>query len=157
MQTSREDYIQHFSELSDAALMAVPREDLVQVAKDCLDEEIQRRGLNEPDEAPAPSEAAAEPDHTEPQMAVVGEYQDPGEADLARALLRSAGIDAMLLNERLAGILNIPLAPGTYHLLAPVDSEEEALQILASEISEEDLAAQAEAAGEKEETEEEVE
>jgi hypothetical protein len=153
MQTSREDYIQHFSELSDTALMAVPREDLVQVAKDCLDEEIQRRGLNEP-EAPAASETAAEPDHSEPQMAVVGEYQDPGEADLARALLRSAGIEAMLLNERLAGMLNIPLAPGTYHLLAPVDSEEEALQILASEISEEDLAAQAEAAGEDEETEE---
>ena len=152
MQTSREDYIQHFSELSDAALLAVPREDLVQVAKDCLDEEIHRRGLNEP-EAVAPAETAPEQDHSEPQMAVVGEYQDPGEADLARALLRSAGIEAMLLNERLAGMLNIPLAPGTYHLLAPVESEEEALQILASEISEEDLAAQAEAAGEKEETE----
>jgi hypothetical protein len=151
MQTSREDFIQHFSELSDAALLAVPREDLVQVAKDCLDAEISRRGLNEP-EAPAPS-GTPEPDHTEPEMVVVGEYQDPGEADLARALLRSAGIEAMLLNERLAGILNIPLAPGTYHLLAPVESEEEALQILASEISEEDLAAQAEAAGEVEETE----
>jgi hypothetical protein len=149
MQTSREDFMQHFSDLSDAALLEVSRDDLVQVARDCLDEEIARRGLNKT--APEPSAAAPEPDHTEPEVVVVGEYQDAGEADLARALLRGAGIDAMLLNERLAGILNIPLAPGTYHLLAPVESEEEALQILASEISEEELAAQAEAAGQEEE------
>ena len=154
MQTDREDFIQHFSELGDQALLEVKRDDLVEVAQACYDEEVSRRGISAPPEAVTADETEVEPSHETPAMVVAGEYQDPGEADLARALLQGAGIGAMLLNERMAGMLNIPLTPGTYHLLVPVEAEDEALEILASEISEEDLAAQAEAAGEVEESEE---
>ena len=154
MQTDREDFVQHFSELGDQALLEVKRDDLVEVAQACYDEEVARRGISAAPQSVTASEGEVEPSHETPAMVVAGEYQDPGEADLARALLQGAGIGAMLLNQRMAGILNIPLTPGTYHLLVPVEAEEEALEILASEISEEDLAAQAEAAGEVEEPEE---
>ena len=147
MQINHEDYVRHFSELGDEGLLEVNRDDLVEEARRCYDEEVARRGITAgPKGVATPGDVAAEASHEVPAMVVAGEYQDPGEADLARALLTSAGIQAMLLNERLAGILNIPLAPGTYHLLVPVESEEEALQILDSEISDEDLAAQAVAA-----------
>jgi hypothetical protein len=154
MQTSREDYVRHFSELSDEALLEVPREDLVQVARDCLDEEMARRGLAAEETDETVSDENAGPESHQPNMVVVAEYQDAGEADLARSLLRSAGIEAMLMNERLANMLNVPMSPGTYHLLAPVAAETEALEILGSEISDEELAAQAEAAGEAEPDEE---
>jgi hypothetical protein len=151
MQINRKDYEEHYTALSDGALLEIKRDDLVPLAQECLDAEIGRRGLVEgPEEAMgAAATEPAEPSHEVPDMVVVGEYQDPGEADMARDLLRSAGIQAMLLNERLAGMLNIPLSPGTYHLLAATESEEEAVQILDSEISEEELAAQAEAAGDE--------
>lgn len=150
MQTSREELIQHFSGLSDTALLEVPREDLVQVAKHCLDEEISRRGLNDaPDTEDAVASGGAA-GHLAPPMAVLGEYQNQAEAELACSLLRSAGIEAVVPDQLLANELNIPLATGAYHLLAPVESEQEALQILGSEISDEDLAAQAEAAGQHE-------
>ena len=155
MQVNHEDYVRHFSELGDEALLEVKRDDLVEAARSCYDEEVTRRGISAaPKGEAAPGDVAVEASHEVPAMVVAGEYQDPGEADLARALLTSAGIEAMLLNERLAGMLNIPLAPGTYHLLVPVESEEEALQILDSEISEEELATQAVAAGEPEKDDE---
>ena len=150
MQINRTDYQEHYAGLSDEALLEIPRSDLVPAAQECLDAEIGRRGLLRAAAEQAAAEPA-EPSHEVPPMVVVGEYQDPAEADMARDLLRSAGIQAMLLNERLANMLNIPLAPGTYHLLSPAEAEEEALQILDSEISEEELAAQAEAAGEAKE------
>jgi hypothetical protein len=112
MQTSREDYVRHFSELSDEALMEVPREDLVQVAQDCLDEELARRGLGNAETEEAIEAEPAGPESHEPNMVVVAEYQDVAEADLARSLLRSAGIEAMLMNERMANILNVPMSPG---------------------------------------------
>lgn len=152
MQINREDYIEHFAALSDEALLQTPRGDLVETAQACLDEEIARRGISAAPAAGATETNAdpREPEEAVPEMVVAGEYQDAGEADLASALLRSSGIEAILLNERLANILKIPLSPGTYHLLVPAESEEEALQILTSEISEEELTAQAEAAGEEE-------
>ena len=45
MDISLEDFRRHFEILSDEALLATSREDLVETARACFDEEVVRRGL----------------------------------------------------------------------------------------------------------------
>lgn len=142
MQISLEDFRRHFEILSDDALLATNREDLVDMAKQCYDVEVARRGLNAPSgeavegEAPTPEDAAAD-DH----FVEIANFNIPDEANFARGLLESAGIPYSLQNEY------SPLGGIDLRLMVPASLEEQALEILQSEISEEELAAQAEAAG----------
>jgi Putative prokaryotic signal transducing protein len=142
VQVSHDDFRQHFELLSDEALLETSREDLVEAAKAVYDEELERRGLNttvteEPGEpmpdAVAPQEGA--------DLALVATYNVLEEASLARGLLQSAEIPYVMQNDysALGGI--------ALRLLVPQQYEEQAIEILQHEISEEELAAQAEAAG----------
>jgi hypothetical protein len=142
MEISLEDFRRHFEILSDDALLATNREDLVDMAKQCYDAEVARRGLNAPSgeaaEGEVPiSEDAAEDDH----FVEIANFNIPDEANLARGLLESAGIPYSLQNEY------SPLGGIDLRLMVPASLEEQAIEILQSEISEEELAAQAEAAG----------
>jgi hypothetical protein len=154
-----EDFRSHFEMLSDATLLATKREDLVAAAQAVYDEEIASRGLDrtadarlageeagehagehateEEPEAPQAG-AAEEPGAPEPLVAV-GEFTVLEEARLARGLLQDAGIPCGLVNDK--------LSLGVLHLMVPESQVEGALEVLGGEISEEDLAAQAEAAG----------
>ncbi|HEY3826299.1 MAG TPA: DUF2007 domain-containing protein [Bryobacteraceae bacterium] len=152
MEIRLDDFRRHYELLSDEALLDVNRTDLVEAARTCYDEEVTRRGLN----APAVEEAVEEQavtHQTAPgdELVLIAAYSVYDEANLARGLLESAEIPYQLQNEYLA------LGGIELRLVVPAAYEEEALQILDSEISEEELAAQAEAAGMLEEESEEQE
>ena len=139
MEISLDDFRRHFELLSDAALLETNREDLVEAARGCYDEEVARRGLNS---SPADEEvAAAEPVAEAPELVVIATYNIPEEASLARGLLESAEIPYHLENEL------APLGGFQLRLLVPAAFEADAIEILEAEISDEELAAQAEAAG----------
>jgi hypothetical protein len=139
---SLDDFRRHFDLLSDAALLETNREDLVESARGCYDEEVARRGLNSP---PPTDETAAEPitHQANPgeELVLIATYNIPEEASLARGLLESAEIPYHLENEFAA------LGGFQLRLLVPAAFEAEALEVLEAEISDEELAAQAEAAG----------
>jgi hypothetical protein len=142
VEISLDDFRRHFELLSDGALLETNREDLVEAARGCYDEEVARRGLN----SPPGDEIAAEPAGTPEaspgeELIVIATYNIPEEASLARGLLESAEIPYHLENEFAA------LGGFQLRLLVPAAFEADALEILEAEISDEELAAQAEAAG----------
>ena len=142
MDISSDDFRQHFELLSDAALFATNRDDLVDAAKAVYDQELAHRGLSADGSDQAPQvegePAAAEGEPTE-DLVSVGSFVVADAARMARGLLQSAGIPSGLANEK--------TSMGALHLMVPASYEEAALQVLGGEISEEELAAQAEAAG----------
>jgi hypothetical protein len=145
MEVSLDDFRRHFELLSDAALLETNREELVESARECYDEEVARRGLNSPSEEETAAEPAAQPVNPGEELVAIATFHIPDDANLARGLLQSAEIPYHLENEYLA------LGAFQLRLLVPAAFEQEALEVLAAEISEEELAAQAEAAGVMEE------
>lgn len=139
MEVSLDDFRRHFELLSDDTLLSTNREELVESARGVYDEEVARRGLNSP-----PAEEIAEEAHQAnpaEELVLIATYLIPDEANLARGLLESAQIPFRLENEL------APLGGFQLRLLVPKAFQAEALEVLDSEISEEELAAQAEAAG----------
>ena len=149
-----EDFRQHFGMISDATLLATRREDLVDAAKAVYDQEVAQRGLanvdatqpvDEVEDAADADSAEADPAEGGEEMAEaeplvsVGSYAVVEEARLARGLLQIAGIPCGLENEK--------SALGALHLMVPECHVGAALEVLGGEISDEELAAQAEAAG----------
>jgi hypothetical protein len=146
VQVSRDDFRQHFELLSDEALLDTNRDELVEAAKSVYDEELERRGLktSSTEEPGEPMPDAVAPQAGE-DLAVVATYNVLEEASLARGLLQSAEIPYVMQNDysALGGI--------ALRLLVPQQYEEQAIEILQHEITDEELAAQAEAAGMPEE------
>jgi hypothetical protein len=143
MEVSLDDFRRHFELLSDEALLSTNREELVEGGRQCYDEEVARRGLNSAPSEEIETEIAAETHQTDPgeELVLIATYLIPDEANLARGLLQSAEIPFRIENEL------APLGGFQIRLLVPKAFEEEAVVVLESEISEEELAAQAEAAG----------
>ncbi len=150
MEISLDDFRRHFELLSDETLLATNREELVASARPVYDEEVARRGLNAPaaEETAEPLPGEVLPAENE-ELVLIASYNIPDEANLARGLLQSAEIPFLLQNDYVA------LGGIELRLLVPAQYEEHALEILQSEISDEELAAQAEAAGDFEEYSEE--
>lgn len=141
MDVSLEDFRKHFELLSDDALLETNRDELVEAAQQCYDAEIARRGLHEPE--PEPEEPQVQPT-AEPEggkLVLIETFIIPEEASLARGLLSSAEIPFMMENEL------APLGGFQIQLLVPENYAADAREILSHEITEEELAAQAEAAG----------
>jgi hypothetical protein len=144
VQVNLDDFRRHFESLSDEALLSTDRGELVAAAQSCYDEEVERRGLNAPpdDESSEPAaEVAAHGVDPANELVVIATYNIPEEASLARGLLQSAGIPYQIDNE-FAALGGLQL-----RLWVPKALEADAIEILEMEISDEDLAAQAEAAG----------
>jgi hypothetical protein len=138
-----EDFRRYYESLSDEALLEIDLDELTPIARTCHSQEVKRRGLGEeePDvERSAGGEASSGGGSQRPaeeEFVSIVEYDYHEEADVARGLLESAGIPASIQNE-----------PGVVHLMVPSAFAEQALGMLAATpISEEELAAQAEAAG----------
>jgi hypothetical protein len=131
-----EDFTRHYESLSDEALLEIEPEELTPVAHGCLIDELTKRGL---DTGEASVEDAAQPGSGEPveeeELTCIAEYDYPDEADLARGLLEAAEITTQLQSE-----------PGIVKLFVPEKFAEQALQMLITPLSDEDLEAQAEAA-----------
>jgi hypothetical protein len=142
VEVSLDDFRRHFGILSDEALLSTNREELVENARECYDAEVARRGLNSPpgDEIPA-EETSPEHKTDAGELVLIATYNIPEEASMARGLLQSAEIPWSLENEY-AGLGGFQL-----RLLVPAAFEEQAREVLETEISDEELAAQAEAAG----------
>lgn len=147
---SAADFRKHFELLSDEALLETNRGDLVEIAQQCLDEEMARRGLNSAEEAPeAANDSSQHEASISEKLVLVGTFLSGEELNMARGLLEEASIPYHVENP-LAALGGVEL-----RLLVPETLEADAREILNAEISEEELAAQAEAAGTFEEEPEE--
>lgn len=142
MEITRDDFRRHFELLSDESLLATDRDELVDTARSVYDEELERRGLTALTEADPGDDtpAAIRPGEGE-ELVLIATYNIPDEAGLARGLLQSAEIPFILQNDMVA------LGGIELRLMVPKRFEEEALEILQHELTEEELAAQAEEAG----------
>ncbi len=137
MNVTADDFRRHYESLSDEALLEIDPSELTNVARLCHEEEVVRRGLNleaADDEAAGVSSHAEEAEAEE--LICIAEYDYHDEADLARGLLEAAEIPASLESE-----------PGVVRLIVPAQFAKQALGMLATPLSDEELAAQAEAAG----------
>jgi hypothetical protein len=148
-----EDFRRVYESMNDDALLAVNRDELVEVAQQCYDAEVARRNLLTVDEAEAAGEAAADEEtDIRKNMVELAVFTNVDDARMALGLLRAAEIPCYLEN---IGVM-VP----EFRLSVPPMFLEQAREILDAEISEEELAAQAEAAAElelEEELEEEEE
>ena len=146
MDVTAEDFRRHYELLSDESLLEIDTGDLVELARTCHAEEVARRGLDQGDSDEAEADSAANsgpgPDAAEEELVCIVEYDYPDEAELALGLLEAAEITASLESE-----------PGVVRLMAPAGMAEQALQLLAATLSDEDLAEQAAAAGSEEDSE----
>jgi 6-phosphogluconate dehydrogenase (decarboxylating) len=97
-----------------------------------LDDAASDEDATSAEEAPSGSGVAT----AEEELVCIVEYDYLDEADLARGLLEAAEINASLESE-----------PGVVRLMVPAGFAEQALRMLAAPLSDEELAAQAEAAG----------
>jgi PhnB protein len=126
MKVSVEDFRRQYAGLSDEALLDVDRQELVEGARACYDEELAHRQLKAPVPVSAPAQAPESHDEAE-EFAVAAAYESQEEARLARELLRAAGIRAHL-------------GTGGLTLLVPVSTREDAREVLDAQISDDALA-----------------
>jgi hypothetical protein len=144
---STEGFRKHFAELSDEALLEQRRADLVPAAQSCLDEELAARGLSRPKPT-----AEAEPETDDHEEAIViATFAGVPEAEIAQALLEAEGIVATLVHQDTTG-LETPATKGLGLAVEPLEAARARLVLeqgleQAMAISDEELAAQAEAAG----------
>lgn len=142
MNVTAEDFRQRFELLSDEALLDTNKDELIEIARQCLDEEIARRGLNPAEPATGvPFEEASHEANISANLVLVATFLSGEELNMARGLLDEASIPYHVVNP-LAALGGIEL-----RLMVPAELEQDAIEILSAEISEEELAAQAEAAG----------
>jgi hypothetical protein len=135
---------QQYESLSDEALLAMKRGDLVDLARQVYDKEVESRGLGSPAEAVESGSAKLPENESGEELVEAAVYESRSEARLAKSFLLSAEIPCELENE--LALNNAPL-----RLLVPASMLDQAMDVLGAEISEEELAAQAEAAGEPDE------
>jgi hypothetical protein len=138
LQVDLDDFRRRYAELSDEALLELSRDDLVDLARDCYDAELARRGLRRSSSSPPATEMQDQGELTE-----VARFSSSFEADLAKELLGSAAIPCYLENEFAGRTLRG--ADGFLRLFVPATLLENAREILNSPVSDEELTAQAEA------------
>jgi hypothetical protein len=147
VEANPEDFRRHFELLSDAQLLATHREDLVEIAKQCFDDEVSRRGLDTAIQR-TPGEL-----NDRDRLVQVAKFHFRSEFRLAKALLQSESIPATQ-GSRIGRRIELQLP-----LMVPAAFAQEALALLQSRVSDEELAARAEetiragGAGEAEDTE----
>jgi hypothetical protein len=139
------DFKRHYALLSDDALLEIDRDELVDAARPYYDAELAERKLALPEtEESAPTDQDGDPalGQAEDGPKLVGTFLSLEDANLARGLLLSADIPCALENEYMA-------QRSALRLMVPASAYDRACEILESEISEEDLIAQAEAEASK--------
>ena len=148
MQIDPEDFKRHYALLSDDALLEIERDELVDAARPYYDAELAERKLALPDtEQSAPSANSSghaigdAPGRTEDSPQLVATFLSLEDANLARGLLQSADIPCSLENEYMAQ----RSGNSALRLMVPASAYDRACEILDTEISEEELIAQAEA------------
>jgi hypothetical protein len=147
MQVDPEEFRRRFDGLSDDALLEVNPDELVEVAQDLYYAELERRGLLEEEEEIEASQEEPTPDTPpEGELVLAAEFGSAQEAAFGRSLLKSADIPVYSHSD-FSGILGATEEEAKIYV--PSSYLEQAKEILATPLSDEDLAAQAEAAGEE--------
>jgi hypothetical protein len=127
MNVDEGDFRRGYAELSDEGLLSINREELVDVARRCYDEELARRGLQ------GEYETGDEPEDVEDEFVVGATFLFPDEAEVARALLRSADILCYLENKHtLTAVWTWSCALGWLRLMVPASCREEVQEILST-------------------------
>ncbi|HEV8040430.1 MAG TPA: DUF2007 domain-containing protein [Bryobacteraceae bacterium] len=124
-----------YAELSDEGLLSIDRNDLTELAQHCYDAEVASRGFD--------TESSQEAEQPDEELVLVETFLSAEDANLGRALLHSAEIPAYLENE----LSSAWTGAGGLRLMVPTSFLEQAKEVLEARISEEELIAQAEAAG----------
>lgn len=154
MNVGEGDFRRRYAELSDDALLSIDREELIEVASQCLDEELARRGLSvaqkiseefKPiEDESVEFEISEEPATTDDELVCAATFLFPDEAEVARGLLRSAGILCYLENEHaLNAVWPWSNCLGGLRLMVRASLLEEVREILYQEFAEEEFAVQA--------------
>jgi hypothetical protein len=119
MGASHNDFEQHFSSLSDAALLEIKRADLVPAAQTVYDDELERRGL-EADLSEQEPQATMVTSSGGEQLVNVVEFESAEDAGRAQEQLKKNGIPAYI-----AVAVPEAFARQAVSLLDPGVSEEE--------------------------------
>ena len=141
MKFSADDFKQLYAEMPDEELRSLVREELTEVARQCYDYEVKRRGLQAPPPRrtsqpvvtvePDPEPAAPEPVEVLEEAAEQEEEEDlvpaavfasRGAAKAAKALLQSAAMPAFLEDDTLAS--------GGFRLLVAASYVDQAREVL---------------------------
>jgi hypothetical protein len=142
MQIDPEDFKRHYALLSDDALLEINADELVDAARPYYDAELTERNLAQPGNEENAADASVQPDgQIDVELQLVATFLSLEEANFARGLLQSADISCSFQNDQAAAWTGI----GELRLMVPAPDYDRACEILESEISEEDLIAQAEA------------
>lgn len=137
MEVSPDDFRRLYDRLSDDGLRSIKRDDLTDIARQCYDQELTSRGLtlDTADEVESETDDATGGPEEMVELTTFTSYE---EGKLARAMLSSAEIPSYL--EDLRSSLGAAM-----RLFVPAGFLEQAREILDSELSDEELARQAEA------------
>ena len=132
MKLTAEDYKRHYRELSDDELLAIDRDDLVDVARRCYDAELAHRQLSpQPDAIDEPDSAAASrvpSAGSHEEMVQIAALSSLETANYAQRILQEADIPADLTSApALPGIF----VRGRFSLMVPVSCAETAGDLLA--------------------------
>jgi hypothetical protein len=130
-----EEFKQKFHDLTDEALVAVDREELIDSARQCYDEELASRSLPPapPPEPPPPAEGSGPVD----ELVCVGTFILKQDFDLARSILESAEISCFQPDEHMSDIAPYLIPSfGMGRLLVPASSAEQARELLAPMLAE---------------------
>jgi hypothetical protein len=130
-----DEFRQHYASLSEEGLREIDRADLTDAARDCYDEELARRGLTI--ESPLPE---VEPVSRDIAWVPLDTF-DLDEIKLVRALLDAEEIPS---DTELLPAGNYPPLPAGMALFVPKPFLGRAREILAAQISDEELIAEAE-------------
>src|SRR5437764_428671 len=93
MKVSIDEIRRQYAALSDEGLLEIEREDLMEQARQCYDEELERRHIRRPRSAPEHFEKRPE------DLVIAARYPTAEEGNLARDLVIAAGISAVLDND----------------------------------------------------------
>ncbi len=142
MDISTEDFRRHFSELSDEELLQTQRQQLVEAAQVCYDQELERRNLTVPVVVNDP-----EIEHEGEDLVVLTDFPNLAEAEIAQALLEANGIVSYIAHQDTTGLLVSTARAVELAVSSELAERAHAVLLEQTEISDEELAEQAEAAG----------
>lgn len=139
MNVGEGDFRQRYASLSDEALSSINRDELVELARQCYDQELAKRGLRGARQLSDDQSDTDEPAWLEDEFVPAATFLFPDEAEIARGLLRSSDILCYLENEHtLAKVWQWNVALGGLRLMVPASLSEEVHQVLSDVLSEED-------------------
>jgi hypothetical protein len=147
VQIDLESLRRHYSSLSDEELLALNRDDLIEVAQKCWEEEVERRGLHElrasdaasddqAGEAKTSFEGDLDPDWLQEAVCACSFAGDPGGSPASDAVkvLDDAGIPCEVTTVEVSSALGRHPAEYEYRVMVPAALNLKASSILDKEI-----------------------